>query len=89
VNTTVYTGTVKVVDDFNKTGVATFSINVFIDSNGNGLSDEFEYQLALNNETIDAYTDTDKDFLTDFFEMGISLTTRRSRYRWRFSLGRI
>ncbi|MFX1295857.1 MAG: PKD domain-containing protein, partial [Promethearchaeota archaeon] len=74
--TIIYKGEVKVVDPSGKIGVSSFIINSFIDSNGNGLSDEFEEILKQTGEPIDDYTDSDNDGYTDLFELGMNVTDR-------------
>ncbi len=67
--TAVYQGIVKVEDPSGKTSVANFAIYSFIDSNGNGFTDEFEYRLNQMGENLTTYSDSDNDGLTDAFEL--------------------
>ena len=73
--TFVYQGQVKIIDSSGNIGIATFSINSFIDTNGNGISDEFERQLLIFGEEITSYSDVDNDGLIDLFEIGVSKTS--------------
>ena len=72
--TFIYQGQVKIVDSSGNIAIATFTINSFIDSNGNGISDEFERQLLIFGEDITTYSDADNDGLIDLFEIGVSKT---------------
>ncbi|KKN42490.1 hypothetical protein LCGC14_0712740, partial [marine sediment metagenome] len=74
--TAIYQGEVKVRDpNTNISSVATFGIYSIIDSNGNGFSDEFEANLAENGENIYDYYDTDKDGLSDLYELANNKTS--------------
>ncbi len=74
-NTSVYMGEVLVEDPSGATGVASFTVTAFIDSNSDGISDEFMARLLETNENLTTYTDSDEDYLTDLFEIGISNTS--------------
>ena len=68
--TAIYQGEVSVYDSTTDiTNVAVFSIVSVIDSNGNGFSDEFEADLAVNGENIYDYYDSDSDGLSDLYEL--------------------
>ncbi|MFX1487565.1 MAG: PKD domain-containing protein, partial [Promethearchaeota archaeon] len=69
-STATYQGEVLLASE-NKSAVACFLINSFIDSNGNGISDEFEARLLETNETLSSYSDTDDDGYTDLYETGV------------------
>jgi hypothetical protein len=66
--TSLIHGIVVVEDNDGFSSSATFTINVFLDSNGNGFSDEFEDRLAENGESLSTYTDSDYDGLSDAYE---------------------
>ena len=67
-NTTIYKGDVSVIDSRGKSAVASFSIESYIDSNGNVFSDEFENQLKVTGKTLDDCPDSDSDGYIDAFE---------------------
>ncbi|MFX1477393.1 MAG: PKD domain-containing protein, partial [Promethearchaeota archaeon] len=66
--TAVYLGQVKVVSS-NMSAVANFMINSFIDSNGNGISDEIEELILEFYDNVTSYSDADNDALTDVYEL--------------------
>ncbi|MFX1393823.1 MAG: LamG-like jellyroll fold domain-containing protein [Promethearchaeota archaeon] len=74
-DTRIYKGVVYVTDPSGAIGTATFTITSFIDSNSNGLSDEFEEQLELAGQTPWLYYDDDNDYLLTWFELGITNTS--------------
>ncbi len=74
-STMVYKVHVKVVDSSGMAGFGTTTISSFIDSNSNGVSNEFEAHLELHNQNITQYSDADGDQLLDFYEMGVSNTS--------------
>ncbi|MFX0132203.1 MAG: PKD domain-containing protein [Candidatus Hodarchaeota archaeon] len=73
-NTRIYSGVVTVTDASGATSSSTFTIHSFIDSDSDGLSDEFEYQLELYNQTESMYDDDDNDGLINQYEIGITET---------------
>ncbi len=71
--TAQYRGQVEIITG-NKSSVASFMINSVIDSNGNGISDEFEEMILEDYDNITAYSDTDDDGLTDMYELRYNIT---------------
>ncbi len=71
--TAVYLGQVKIVSS-EKSAVASFIINSFIDSNGNGISDEMEAMILEDYDNITAYSDSDDDGLTDLYEINYNIS---------------
>ncbi|MBY9008169.1 MAG: PKD domain-containing protein [Candidatus Lokiarchaeota archaeon] len=74
-DTVVYKGEVMVSDPFNLSMTANFWINSFIDTNGNGFSDEIEAQLAESGHTIWDAEDSDEDGYSDVIEEAITGTS--------------
>ncbi|MBN1214778.1 MAG: PKD domain-containing protein [Candidatus Lokiarchaeota archaeon] len=73
-DTIVYDGEIKITDSFGLFMIQDFYINSFIDTNGNGFSDEIEEQLAETGHTIWDAEDTDNDGYSDIIEEYITFT---------------
>ncbi len=72
--TAIYRGQVH-LESTGVASVANFIITSIIDSNGNGIDNDFETRLLQTNESITSYSDYDKDGLSDLYEIGISNTS--------------
>ena len=73
--TALYQGEVQVRDkDTNKSTTTSFKISSVIDSNGNGFSDEFEERLKENKESLHDFFDSDRDGLSDLYEITNKIT---------------
>ncbi|TFG25150.1 MAG: hypothetical protein EU529_01830 [Promethearchaeota archaeon] len=66
----IITGQVEVVDDAGKVGHTLFRLEIYIDSDGDGLSDEYEIQQDYSPDS----DDTDGDFITDWYEIYVTNT---------------
>ena len=74
-DTIVYKGEIMITDPFNLSMIVNFWINSFIDTNGNGFSDEIEAQLAEVGQTIWDAEDSDDDGYSDVIEEYITDTS--------------
>jgi hypothetical protein len=75
--TAIYQGEVKVVDSNGNVRVAPFEIYSFIDSQVNGIVDEYEYMLHTSGlQTASGEEDSDGDNLPDIYEETISFTNK-------------
>jgi hypothetical protein len=74
-STIITQGQVKIIDPSGTVNVASFTINTFIDSNYNGINDEFEERLYDLHENLTSYSDFDQDSLSDLYELAISNTS--------------
>jgi PKD repeat protein len=63
--TAIYRGQVIVVDPSGKECVATFFVNVVIDSNKNNVPDNIEQMLEYTGESLETFSDYDNDFISD------------------------
>ena len=72
--TTIYYGKVLVTDESGRQKFVSFTVNARIDSDSNRLTDEFEARLALTDETISEFRDSDGDGLSNKYEQTISNT---------------
>lgn len=66
-NSSTVTGLVEVFDDTGKRGMATFQLFIIMDSDGDGLTDEYEVQIGSSPDD----SDSDSDFITDWYEENI------------------
>jgi hypothetical protein len=75
--TAIYQGEVKVVDLNGNARVAPFEIYSFIDSQVNGIIDEYEYMLHTSGlQTASGEEDSDGDNLPDVYEDTVSFTNK-------------
>lgn len=63
----ILTGIVEVFDDAGKRGFEKFQLLIIMDSDGDGLTDEFEAEIDSSPDS----SDSDGDYITDWYELNI------------------